>query len=430
MPGYVVVGMQWGDEGKGKIVDYLTEQVDMVVRHQGGNNAGHTVVVKGHTTILHLLPSGILHPGRVCVIGNGTVLDPAVLVQEIEGVAEAGHDLEGRLFISDCAHIIMPYHKRFDGAQERFRGSGKIGTTGRGIGPAYADKADRLGIRFGDLIDIDAFKAKLEKLLEYKNALLKGAFEEEPLNLDEIVNEYVPYAEKLRPFVADGVSIVHDALRSGKRIMFEGAQGTMLDIDHGTFPYVTSSTTVAGGVCAGAGVGPSVVKGVVGIVKAYTTRVGSGPFPTEETGETGEQLRKEGHEFGATTGRPRRCGWLDLVQLRRAVLLNGTTSLVLTKADVLSAFETIRICTAYDCDGRQVEMFPSQTSDLERVTPVYEEWPGWGADLENCRSWDELPSSAQAYFQRIEELAGVPVSIVSVGPGREQTILRSDPFNH
>ncbi len=430
MPGYVVVGMQWGDEGKGKIVDYLTEQVDMVVRHQGGNNAGHTVVAGGHTTILHLLPSGILHPGRVCVIGNGTVLDPAVLVNEIEGVAEAGHQLEGRLFISDCAHIIMPYHKRCEGAQERFRGNAKIGTTGRGIGPAYADKADRLGIRFGDLIDFECFKTKLEKVLAYKNALLQDVLNEEPFNFQDVVDEYARYAERLRPFVADGVSIVHDALRSNRRIMFEGAQGAMLDIDHGTFPYVTSSTTVAGGVCAGAGVGPSVVKGVVAIVKAYTTRVGAGPFPTEEIGEVGERLRNEGQEFGATTGRPRRCGWLDLVQLRRAVLLNGATTIVLTKADVLSAFDVIRICTGYESEEGRIEMFPSQTSELERVTPVYEEWPGWGVDLAECTSWDELPPNAKAYFQRIEELAGVPVSIVSVGPGREQTILRSDPFSH
>ncbi len=427
MAGYVVVGMQWGDEGKGKVVDYLTEQVDVVVRHQGGNNAGHTVVVNGNTTILHLLPSGILHSGRQCIIGNGTVLDPAVLLKEIDGVLAAGHELEGWLFISDCAHIIMPYHKLLDKVQEQFRGEGKIGTTGRGIGPAYADKADRLGIRFGDLLNLSMFREKLAKVLEYKNAVLKS-LGESPYDVSEVYAEYEGYAERLRPYVGNGVTLVHNALKDGKRIMFEGAQGTMLDIDHGTFPYVTSSTTVAGGVCAGAGVGPSVVRGVAGIVKAYCTRVGTGPFPTEETGEVGERLRQEGHEYGATTGRPRRCGWLDMVQLRRAALLNGATSIVLTKADVLSAFDTIRIAVAYELDGRRTDEFPSQTCQVEQVTPIYEDYPGWREDITGCKTWEELPEKAQKYFRRIEELAGVPISLVSVGPGREQTIKLTEPF--
>ncbi len=427
MAGYVVVGMQWGDEGKGKVVDYLTEQVDVVVRHQGGNNAGHTVVVNGNTTILHLLPSGILHSGRQCIIGNGTVLDPAVLLKEIDGVLAAGHELEGWLFISDCAHIIMPYHKLLDKVQEQFRGEGKIGTTGRGIGPAYADKADRLGIRFGDLLNLSMFREKLAKVLEYKNAVLKS-LGENPYDVSEVYAEYEGYAERLRPYVGNGVTLVHNALKDGKRIMFEGAQGAMLDIDHGTFPYVTSSTTVAGGVCAGAGVGPSVVRGVAGIVKAYCTRVGTGPFPTEETGEVGERLRQEGHEYGATTGRPRRCGWLDMVQLRRAALLNGATSIVLTKADVLSAFDTIRIAVAYELDGRRTDEFPSQTCQVEQVTPIYEDYPGWREDITGCKTWEELPEKAQKYFRRIEELAGVPISLVSVGPGREQTIKLTEPF--
>ena len=427
MAGYVVVGMQWGDEGKGKVVDYLTEQVDVVVRHQGGNNAGHTVVVNGNTTILHLLPSGILHSGRQCIIGNGTVLDPAVLLKEIDGVLAAGHELEGWLFISDCAHIIMPYHKLLDKVQEQFRGEGKIGTTGRGIGPAYADKADRLGIRFGDLLNLSMFREKLAKVLEYKNAVLKS-LGESPYDVSEVYAEYEAYAERLRPYVGNGVTLIHKALKDGKRIMFEGAQGAMLDIDHGTFPYVTSSTTVAGGVCAGAGVGPSVVRGVAGIVKAYCTRVGTGPFPSEETGEVGERLRQEGHEYGATTGRPRRCGWLDMVQLRRAALLNGATSLVLTKADVLSAFDTIRIAVAYELDGRRTDEFPSQTCQVEQVTPIYEDYPGWGQDITGCKTWEELPEKAQKYFRRIEELAGVPISLVSVGPGREQTIKLTEPF--
>ena len=427
MAGYVVVGMQWGDEGKGKVVDYLTEQVDVVVRHQGGNNAGHTVVVNGNTTILHLLPSGILHSGRQCIIGNGTVLDPAVLLKEIDDVLAAGHKLEGWLFISDCAHIIMPYHKLLDKVQEQFRGEGKIGTTGRGIGPAYADKADRLGIRFGDLLNLPMFREKLAKVLEYKNAVLKS-LGESPYDVSEVYAEYEAYAERLRPYVGNGVTLVHNALKDGKRIMFEGAQGAMLDIDHGTFPYVTSSTTVAGGVCAGAGVGPSVVRGVAGIVKAYCTRVGTGPFPSEETGEVGERLRQEGHEYGATTGRPRRCGWLDMVQLRHAVLLNGATSIVLTKADVLSAFDTIRIAVAYELDGRQLNEFPSQTCQVEQVKPIYEDYPGWREDITGCKCWEDLPENARQYFRRIEELAGVPISLVSVGPGREQTIKLTEPF--
>ncbi|MFP4171325.1 MAG: adenylosuccinate synthase [Candidatus Hydrogenedentota bacterium] len=427
MAGYVVVGMQWGDEGKGKIVDYLTEQVDVVVRHQGGNNAGHTVVVNGNTTILHLLPSGILHSGRQCIIGNGTVLDPAVLLKEIDGVLAAGHVLEGWLFISDCAHIIMPYHKLLDKAQEQFRGKGKIGTTGRGIGPAYADKADRLGIRFGDLLNLSMFREKLAKVLEYKNAVL-ASLGENPYDVSEVYAEYEAYAERLRPYVGNGVGLIHSALREGKRIMFEGAQGAMLDIDHGTFPYVTSSTTVAGGVCAGAGVGPNVVRGVAGIVKAYCTRVGTGPFPSEETGEVGERLRQEGHEYGATTGRPRRCGWLDMVQLRHAALLNGATSIVLTKADVLGAFDTIRIAVAYELDGRETTAFPSQTCEVERVKPVYEDYPGWREDISGCKRWEDLPENARKYFQRVEELAGVPISLISVGPGREQTIKLTEPF--
>ncbi len=428
MPGYVVVGMQWGDEGKGKIVDYLTEHVNMVVRHQGGNNAGHTVVVNGEQTILHLLPSGILHEGRTCVIGNGTVLDPGVLLKEIEGVRKAGHKLEGRLFISDCAHIIMPYHKLMDKGQEQFRGKTRIGTTGRGIGPAYADKADRLGIRFGDLVDLPCFRAKLEQALAYKNAILTAVFGEEPFDVDAVYEEYAAYANALQPFIADGVSMVHDALRQKERVLFEGAQGSMLDIDHGTYPYVTSSTTVAGGVCAGAGVGPNAVEGITGIVKAYTTRVGAGPFPTEETGAVGEHLREKGGEYGATTGRPRRCGWLDLVQLRRALTLNGATCIALTKADVLSEVETIRFCTAYETDGQLTREFPSQAAALESATPVYEEAPGWRQDISGCRTWDDLPENARAYFEKIEAFAGIPVCLISVGPGREQTIFRRDPF--
>ena len=428
MPTCVIVGMQWGDEGKGKIVDYLTGQADMVVRHQGGNNAGHTVVVNGKQTILHLIPSGILHETPVCVIGNGTVLDPAVLCGELDSLTAAGYDYAGRLFISESAHIILPYHKLFDQLHEQSRGKGKIGTTGRGIGPAYSDKAGRFGIRFADLVDPEAFRGKLEVAVEFKNRILVGAFSQPPLDAQVIFDEYSGYAERLRPFLADSVAMVHAALRAGKRIVFEGAQGTMLDLDHGTFPFVTSSTTLSGGACSGAGVGPKDLEEVVGIVKAYTTRVGEGPFPTELLGEQGEQLREKGHEYGATTGRPRRCGWLDCIQLRRAVQLNGTTALVITKPDVLDSLDTIQICTAYEIDGERINEFPAQLEKLSRIQPTYEEMPGWQVPISDCRSWESLPANAQRYFERIEELLGVPIAIVSVGPGREQTIERAPIF--
>ncbi|MBX7255661.1 MAG: adenylosuccinate synthase [Candidatus Hydrogenedentes bacterium] len=429
MAGYVIVGMQWGDEGKGKIVDFLTENADMVVRHQGGNNAGHTVVVNGKKTILHLIPSGILHPGKVCVIGNGTVLDPEVVCRELDNLASSGCSYEGRLFISSGAHVILPYHKLLDAAQEKFRGSQKIGTTGRGIGPTYADKADRFGIRFADFVDPEIFRKKLTEALVYKNALLQNTFNEQPLDAEQVFAQYSVYAERLRPFVIDAVTLVHETLGAKKRVVFEGAQGSMLDIDHGTFPYVTSSTTLAGGVCAGAGVGPRDVKGVIGIVKAYSTRVGEGPFPTEQLNETGELLRARGQEFGATTGRPRRCGWLDCVQLKRAVMLNGTTNVVITKPDVLSTLNPLRICTAYEIDGQRTTVFPSQVTVLAKVKPVYEELPGWTEDISQCRTWDALPENAKRYFRRIEELIGVPISLISVGPGRDETIAHRDPFS-
>ena len=428
MAAYIIAGMQWGDEGKGKIVDFLTSNADMVVRQQGGNNAGHTVVVNGVQTILHLVPSGILNPNSICIIGNGTVIDPAVLLKEIATLREANCQLDGRLFISECAHIIMPYHKAIDAAQEKFRGKNRIGTTGRGIGPAYADKADRFGIRFGDLLDESIFCDKLTAVLEYKNTILTSAFGADPLDYASIREEYLGYANQLRAYAADTVGMLHAALAEGKRVVCEGAQGSMLDIDHGTFPYVTSSTTVSGGACSGAGVGPRDIVGVIGIVKAYTTRVGEGPLPTELTCEMGEQLRKVGHEYGATTGRPRRCGWLDAVQLRRAALLNGMTDIVLTKPDVLSGLETIKICIAYKVDGETLADFPAQVSKLAKVEPVYEEVPGWSRDISTCKTWDELPPTAQSYFRRIEELAGVPISIVSVGPDRNQTIVCREIF--
>lgn len=429
MPAHVIVGMQWGDEGKGKIVDCLTKYAEVVVRHQGGNNAGHTVVVEGKQTVLHLIPSGILRNNITCIVGNGTVLDPVVVIEELDSLEAAGYEVAGRLFFSDCAHVIMPYHKLLDKAQERFRGKNRIGTTGRGIGPCYADKADRIGIRMGDLVNEAVFKEKLANVLEYKNGVLEKVLNEAPLPFDGIFEEYQGYAERLRPFVTDAVKLVHDAVAADKRIVFEGAQGAMLDLDHGTYPYVTSSTTVSGGVCAGAGVGPTNVNGVIGIVKAYTTRVGEGPFPTELTDGLGEQLRKQGNEFGATTGRPRRCGWFDAVQLRRASRLNGMTAIVLTKPDVLSNMDPIKICTAYKVKGGVTEDFPTDIDVLNSIDPVYEEVPGWNQDISTCRTWDDLPEKARRYFLRIEELLGVPVCTVSVGPGREQTIERIDPFS-
>ena len=429
MPTYVIVGMQWGDEGKGKVVDYLTRSADMVVRHQGGNNAGHTVVVEGKQTILHLIPSGILHKDMVCVIGNGTVLDPAVLLGELDALSAAGCEVTGRLHISDAAHIIMPYHKVLDKVQEQFRGSNRIGTTGRGIGPAYADKADRFGIRLCDLLEAETFRRKLAGVLEYKNRILKELFGEEPLSYDAICGEYLAFAERLRPFAADAVALVRDAVAAGQRVVCEGAQGTMLDIDHGTFPYVTSSTTIASGACSGAGLSAMSIRGVIGIVKAYTTRVGEGPFPTELLDDTGKHLREKGLEYGATTGRPRRCGWLDCVQLRRAVTVNGTTHLVITKPDVLGAIGSIKVCTAYDVNGIRTVEFPTRLSVLEQVKPMYEELPGWNEDISACTRWEDLPANARAYFKRLEELLDVPIAVVSVGPGREQTIERTDPFN-
>ncbi|NIA15560.1 MAG: adenylosuccinate synthase [Nitrospiraceae bacterium] len=428
MPTYIVVGMQWGDEGKGKVVDYLTRKADLVVRHQGGNNAGHTVVVDGKQTILHLLPSGILHENKVCVIGNGTVIDPAVLIEELDTVEAGGAKVEGRLFISSSAHIIMPYHKLLDKGQEKFRGKNRIGTTGRGIGPAYADKADRFGIRMCDLVEPEVFKEKLADVLQYKNMMLEKLFDEKPLSYDAICEEYMAYADRLRPFAADTVAIVHEAIEANSRIVAEGAQGAMLDLDHGTYPYVTSSTTLASGACSGAGFGPGDVRGVIGIVKAYTTRVGEGPFPTELFDDAGKHLSSVGKEFGATTGRPRRCGWLDCVQLRRSVQVNGVTHIVLTKTDVLGSIGPISLCTGYDIDGKVTRDFPIRIADLEKVKPIYEQMPGWDEDLSACTSWDEFPENARNYFSHIEKVLGVPVAIISVGPGRKQTVDRVDTF--
>ena len=422
MANIVVVGAQWGDEGKGKLVDLLTERADLVVRFQGGNNAGHTLVVHGVKTVLHLIPSGVLHSGKRCVIGNGVVIDPKVLLSEIDGLQARGTHLDERqLQISDRAHVILPWHKAIDGLREDAGGDGKIGTTRRGIGPTYEAKVRRTGIRMADFVHGPTFEALVEEGVGDANeqiAMLGG----ERLSARAILQEYRPYAERLRPHVTDTTKVLFDASRTRQRILFEGAQGTQLDVDHGTYPFVTSSNCVSGGACTGAGVGPTVIDAVLGISKAYTTRVGSGPFPTELTGSMGEQLRKLGGEFGATTGRPRRCGWLDMVVLRHAVRVNGLTSIALTKLDVLSGLDELRICTGYRLGEEFFDTVPARRGALAEVTPVYELLPGWKADLTGMRRWEELPTAARAYVRRVEQLAGVPVALVSVGPGRQQTI--------
>jgi len=422
MPGTIIVGAQWGDEGKGKITDLLAARANLVVRYQGGDNAGHTVVYRGETFRLHHIPSGILYPHVDCVLGNGMVVNPRTLTEEMDALARRGIRLEGRLHISGKAHVVMPYHIALDRAAERMRGKGRIGTTGRGIGPAYTDKAARTGIRVEDLLDADLFAAKVEAALRMKNPLLQLVYGASPFEPEAIVEQYLPLAERLRPFVTDTSSLIGEALRSGKEVLFEGAQGTLLDLDHGTYPYVTSSSPCTGGALTGTGVGPGHISCVIGVSKAYTTRVGAGPFPTELKDETGELLRKRGHEYGTTTGRPRRCGWLDGVALRYAVMVSGITELAITKLDVLSGLARLRICVAYEHGGERMERFPSSVAVLARCRPLYEEFPGWKEDISEARTLDSLPREARDYLARIEELAGVPISYISVGPERDQTI--------
>jgi adenylosuccinate synthase len=429
MPAVVVIGAQWGDEGKGKVVDILAADSDIIVRYQGGNNAGHTLVVDGQKTVLHLVPSGVLHEGKVCVIGNGVVVDPKVLAGEIDALRARGFLRDdARLKISDRAHVILPHHKAIDLARERLRGEGRIGTTGRGIGPTYEDKMARVGIRFADLIDPEVFEQALAATLQEKNLYLREILGAEALDLQHTLDEYRALAERFAPHVDDTAVYLHEALAAGKRVLFEGGQGTMLDIDHGTYPYVTSSNTTAGGVCTGSGVAPKHIRTVVGIAKAYTTRVGSGPFPTELHGDLGERLRKDGDEYGATTGRPRRCGWFDAVVVRHAVRLNGMDGLALTKLDVLAGVDPIRICVAYEHRGRRLDGFPASLGVLRDVAPVYEEMPGWTEPLTGARSIDDLPANARAYVRRLEALTEAPALLVSVGAGREQTIVRQSIF--
>jgi adenylosuccinate synthase len=424
----VIVGTQWGDEGKGKIVDLLSEFSDIVVRFQGGNNAGHTIVVNGEQFISHLVPSGILQK-KTCLIGNGMVVDPEVLIQELDNLKKKGIDVgSDNLKISEKAHIIMPYHKQIDLAREKKKGDKKIGTTGRGIGPCYEDKACRRGIRFVDLIDFEGFAEKIRTILEEKNFYLKHYLSSETVDPESIIDPYKGYAERLAPHVVNISIVMNQAIKANKQILFEGAQGTHLDIDHGTYPYVTSSNTISGNACCGAGIGPKEITGVVGIVKAYTTRVGEGPFPTELFDDIGDAIQKKGTEFGATTGRKRRCGWLDSVLLKNSARLNGLTGLAITKLDVLGELESLKICTAYEYNGEIIHDFPASIKILGACKPVLETLPGWSEDISGVRKIEDLPRNAKNYLRRIEELTETPVNIISVGPGRDETIIVNNPF--
>ncbi len=428
MANVVVVGAQWGDEGKGKVVDIYTEYADEIVRYQGGNNAGHTLVVGDEKVVLHLIPSGVLHEGKRCVIGNGVVLDPEVFIMEVNRLKGAGRlQDDSTLLLSESLHIIMPYHKALDIAREAKSGDKKIGTTGRGIGPCYEDKIGRRGVRLMDLVDPVVFSRKLRENLDEKNILLER-LGVEPLGYNEIYRTYQDFAEILKKYMADTALVLSKELKAGKKLLFEGAQGTLLDVDHGTYPYVTSSSTCAGGAATGSGVSPREIHEVIGISKAYVTRVGSGPFPTELLEETGEKLRQVGSEFGATTGRPRRCGWFDSMVIRYAVRINGLTGIALTKLDVLSDFDAIKVCTGYRFEGQELETLPAKLETFENCEPVYEELPGWKTDITGVRSFEELPENARTYVKRLEELAGCPIVMVSVGPRRDQTMMLKNPF--
>ncbi|CUQ32400.1 adenylosuccinate synthase [Clostridium baratii] len=423
MSAFIVIGAQWGDEGKGKMTDYLAEEADVVVRFQGGNNAGHTVVVGDKEYKLRLIPSGILYDDKTNVIGNGVVVDPKALFEEIEYLEGVGVKITPeKLIISDRAHLIMPYHKVLDKLKEKARGKNDIGTTGRGIGPCYTDKFERCGIRVCDLMHENVFKEKLEQNIEAKNAYITKVLGGEPLNYEEILKEYLELAKKLRAFVADTSVKVYDSILEDKTVLFEGAQGMLLDIDYGTYPYVTSSNTTAGGVASGSGIGPRMITNAVGIAKAYTTRVGKGPFPTELDNEVGEWIREKGHEYGVNTGRSRRCGWLDLVILKTSVRVSGLTSLAVTKIDTLAGLDKIKVCVGYKFNGEIIDYFPASLEDLALCEPVYEEFDGWDDSVANARSYDELPENAKKYIERIEEFTGTRVSIVSVGPKRDQTM--------
>jgi adenylosuccinate synthase len=423
----VLVGAQWGDEGKGKVTDFLAEKADLVVRYQGGNNAGHTVVVGEREFKLHLIPSGILYPEKVCIIGSGMVIDPGVLLKEMESLKKQGISVDN-LKISDRAHVIFPYHQRLDQMEEERKGNNKIGTTVRGIGPAYMDKSARVGIRIVDLMDPGGFASLLKENIEVKNHLLTKVYGIKKLDYASILAEYSGYAEVLKKHIADDSLLINDALEKGKNVLFEGAQGTLLDIDHGTYPYVTSSHPTAGGACLGAGIGPTRIDRVIGVAKAYTTRVGEGPFVTELNDETGAYIRTQGGEFGTTTGRPRRCGWFDGIVARYAVRINGLDYLAITKLDVLSGLEKVKICTGYNYHGEIIKEFPASLKVLTECVPVYEEFDGWKEDITSARTLPDLPTPARRYLERISEVAGVPIALIGVGSRRSQTILTTELY--
>ena len=425
----IAVGAQWGDEGKGKLVDWLAPQAQLIVRFHGGNNAGHTLVVDGEQTVLHVVPAGVLNPGTINLIGPGVVVDPDILLEELDALMARGVLKDpSRVRVSGRAHVILEWHRSLDKAREEDRRGKAIGTTGRGIGPAYEDKVTRRGIRVADLLDPGALREAIERLVEQKNFELTEYYKWDPVDVETIYARAVEWGRRLEPYVDHTERILDRALRDGKNVLFEGAQGNFLDIDHGTYPYVTSSNCVAGAVCAGAGIGPTKIDRVLGITKAYTTRVGGGPFPTEETGAMGEKLRELGGEFGATTGRPRRCGWLDVVMLREAATVNGYTALAMNKLDVLSGLGEVKLATAYRVDGKLTEEFPVTPAEIERAEPVYESHPGWSGDLRGCRAYAELPQEARDYIERVEALVEVPVEVISIGPGRDETIARKPPF--
>ncbi len=420
MPVQIILGAQWGDEGKGKVVDMLSENVDIVARYQGGANAGHTVCIGDKQYVLHLLPSGMFHPQITCVIGNGVVIDPTALLTEIQQLESAGISVHGRLLISHSAHLIMPYHKLLDAIREQT--AQRIGTTGRGIGPAYIDKFMRVGIRIVDLLDRDVLAAKLKRNIAEKNEILTKVYGETRIDVDAIIAEYQEFDKRIDEYITDTTLYLHQALKAGKRIIAEGAQGAMLDVDHGTYPFVTSSNPTSGGACTGLGIPPTAVEGIIGVAKAYCTRVGEGPFPTEQLNPVGERLRTVGHEFGATTGRPRRCGWFDVVALQHSARVNGISRLVITKLDVLDAFDEIQVCTGYELNGKRVKGFPVDVGTLERITPVYESFEGWNTSIVDVTAYEALPPNAKKYLQALSQLTDVPLWFVSVGPRRDQSL--------
>lgn len=420
----VVIGAQWGDEGKGKIVDLLSDKVEYVARFQGGANAGHTLKFDDNVVVLHLVPSGIFNGDAKCIIGNGVVIDPIALVKEIDGVKKMGFSLKNRFFVSQTAHVILPYHKILDQLKEKRRAKDAIGTTGRGIGPAYVSKVARIGIRMVDLLDRSILRKKIEQNIQDINYALENLYKEPTLSVDDLMDELEESIKILSPYICNTSNILHEAIEAGENILLEGAQGCLLDVDHGTYPYVTSSSPTAGGACTGTGVPPTAITHVMGITKAYCTRVGNGPFPSELLDETGEELRKKGHEFGATTGRPRRCGWLDLVALKYAVRINGMNELTLTKMDVMDGFEEIKVCTSYIINGVETKVFPLSLEEVENIEPVYTSLPGWNKDISGMTSWDELPNTAKTYIEFVEDYLGVKFTIISTGPKRSETIVR------